>query len=101
MFSCLSLSLSLPLSCSTALTDLTAVVVNPSDWEGIHVFLAETAAPRPGGASGAASTGAEGGEGGAVVPMWTGRSEAAEAVFGKVVVIERLGKRALRKVVRA
>jgi hypothetical protein len=79
----------------------TTYIMDPSDWEGIHVFLAETAAPRPGGASGAASTGAEGGEGGAVVPMWTGRSEAAEAVFGKVVVIERLGKRALRKVVRA
>ena len=80
----------------------TTYAMDPSDWEAIQVFLAETAEPsRPGGASGTASSAAEGGESGAVVPMWTGRSEAAQAVFGKVVVIERLGKRAIRKVVRA
>lgn len=83
----------------------TTYSVHPLDWETVQRFLSETSSKSKSSSATLTTTGEPSSDStcdGAISPVWVGkgRSVAATEMFGKVVVIERVGKRNIRTVVR-
>lgn len=85
----------------------TTYSVHAGDWDTVQRFLSETSSKSKSGSATLTSSGELGLDpaacDGTICPVWAGnhgRTRAATEMFGKVVLIQRVGKRNIRTVIR-